>query len=57
MLKKIRDDKPCFLVGHSMGCMNNQTFLIQNPNLNLAGVIHTAPFFGFPEAAQVGLYK
>jgi pimeloyl-ACP methyl ester carboxylesterase len=45
MLQRFRDDKPAFLMGHSMGCLITQTFLLKNPNINLAGVIYGAPFF------------
>ena len=57
MLKKFRTDKPAFLIGHSMGCMNIQTFLSVNPNVNLAGVIHSAPFFGFHPSQKPTLAK
>ena len=49
MLKQARTDKPLFLVGHSMGCLTIQTFLINNPDLPIAGVIHSAPCFGLPK--------
>ena len=47
MINKFRDDKPAFIIGHSMGCKITQTFLIRNPDVNLAGVIYAAPFFRF----------
>lgn len=47
MLKRFRTDKPAFLIGHSMGSLNIQTFLTVNPGLNIAGVIHSSPFFDF----------
>lgn len=55
MLQRFRNDKPAFLMGHSMGCLITQTFLLKNPNINLAGVIYAAPFFAFAKHAQWGL--
>lgn len=40
MLKRVREDKPLFMLGHSMGAMAMQSFLIRNPGLNIAGVIY-----------------
>ena len=57
MLQNIKSEKPLFLVGHSMGCLNLQTFLINNPNLPLAGVLFTAPFFAFPKHAGMNKLK
>ena len=44
-----RTDKPLFILGHSMGGLVTTTFLLKNPNLKIAGVILSAPFFGFDE--------
>ena len=40
---------PSFLYGNSMGCMVLATYLQRNPDLNIAGVIFSAPFFNLPE--------
>ena len=53
MLQKMRKDKPAFIIGHSMGCMNTQNFLINNPSINVAGTIYTAPFFEFAKEQKV----
>ena len=45
-----RTDKPLFLLGHSMGALVTTSFLLKNPNLKIAGVILSAPFFAFAES-------
>lgn len=47
VLMRARTDKPLFIFGHSMGGLVTATFLLKNPNLKIAGVIFSAPFFGF----------
>ena len=49
MIQKFEENLPTFLYGNSMGCMVLNTFLLKNPDLKLAGVIFSAPFFGFSE--------
>ena len=36
-----------------MGCLCTVTFLINNPNLKIAGVIVGSPFWGFGEGANI----
>ena len=57
MLTTVRTDKPFFLVGHSLGSLLIQTFLINNPTVPIAGIIHSAPMFGFSKNKGVGMYK
>lgn len=57
MLQQVRTDKPLFIQAHSMGCKNMQTFLIRNPNLNVAGLIYSAPFFEFSTLTPVDAKK
>ena len=57
MLKQARADKPLFIQGHSMGCMNTQQFLTRNPSIRPAGVIYGAPYFEMPKSSEVGWVK
>jgi alpha-beta hydrolase superfamily lysophospholipase len=45
---QVSPDLPCFLLGHSMGGMAVQTFLIANPSIakRFTGIVFSAPFFG-----------
>jgi pimeloyl-ACP methyl ester carboxylesterase len=47
MLKEVREDLPCFLQAHSMGCLNTIAFLINNPHLKIDSVFAGSPFWGF----------
>jgi len=40
-----------------MGCMVINTFLLKNPDLKLAGVIFSAPFFGFSDKINFNWFK
>ena len=44
-LSKLDPALPTFVFGHSMGGFNVATFLMQNPNLNIAGAMLSAPMF------------
>lgn len=57
MLQRVRTDKPLFIQAHSMGCQNMQTFLIRNPQINVAGLIYSAPFFEFSSLNPVDTKK
>jgi alpha-beta hydrolase superfamily lysophospholipase len=50
LMEQVPEDLPCFLYGHSMGGLTVNTYLGLNPKIadRLAGVIYSAPFFGFP---------
>jgi alpha-beta hydrolase superfamily lysophospholipase len=45
-------DLPTFLYGNSMGCMVLTTYLQRNPDLRIAGVVFSAPFFYLPECLE-----
>jgi alpha-beta hydrolase superfamily lysophospholipase len=44
-------------MGHSMGCMVINTYLLKNPDIKLCGVIFSAPFFGFSENFEWNWYR
>lgn len=46
VLKICDPELPVFFYGHSMGCLITSTFLMNNPGLNISGVIFQAPLFG-----------
>ena len=46
MLAEVREDIPCFIQAHSMGCLGTMTFLINNPNLKIAALVAGSPFWG-----------
>lgn len=50
MLKQVRPDLPLYIYGHSMGGLTITSFLVNNPQLNIAGVILSAPMLGFNES-------
>jgi len=39
VLLRVREDLPLLLFGHSMGCLVIGTFLINNPDLKITGVV------------------
>jgi lysophospholipase len=49
LLKEVDADIPLFLMAHSMGCMITTSFLMNNPDLNISGVILQAPLTGPPK--------
>jgi len=49
MLEQFEENIPSFLYGNSMGCLVINTFLLNNPDLKLQGVIFGSPFFEFAE--------
>ncbi len=57
MIQRFEDGLPTFLYGNSMGCMVVNTFLLKNPDLKIAGVIFSAPFFGFSENYKLNWFK
>ncbi len=57
MILKFSENLPSFLYGNSMGCMVINTFLLKNPDLKLAGVIFSAPFFGFSDKINFNWFK
>lgn len=57
MIKQFDEGLQTFLYGNSMGCMVINTFLLKNPELKLAGVIFSAPFFGFSEKIKLTWFR
>ena len=56
LLRQARDDLPCFLWGHSMGGLLVTTLCINNPTLNIAGAVISAPLFD-TSSAQLSWLK
>ncbi len=50
MLKQVKPHLPLFIYGHSMGGLTVTSFLVNNHQLNIAGVVLSAPMLGFNEA-------
>lgn len=57
LIKQCENDKPLFLMGHSMGAGLITLFLQQNKGLNLSGVILSSPFYKFPKSVDVNYVK
>ena len=57
IFKQIKDEKPIILFGHSMGGGLVTNFVLANPDLKLAGVILSAPFYRFPENVKMNYFK
>lgn len=49
----IKPGLPLFIHCHSMGGLTVATFLANNPHLNIAGVVFSAPFFQFAKEFQM----
>ena len=43
LLKEVDPDLPLFVMAHSMGCLILSSFLMNNPGLNISGVVLQAP--------------
>jgi alpha-beta hydrolase superfamily lysophospholipase len=54
MLKRISPDLPLFIQAHSMGCLATATFLINNQQINVQGLILGSPFWGFSSEHKIG---
>ena len=50
ILLKASADLPMFIFAHSMGCLVTTTFLLNNPNLNLAGVVLNSGMLDGPKS-------
>lgn len=48
---------PCFIQAHSMGCLDTVNFLINNPQLKIAGVIAGSPFWGLSATHNIGVVR
>eukprot|EP00347_Sterkiella_histriomuscorum_P006574 403352255 len=53
LLRWVNPNLPLFIYGHSMGGLTILSFLINNPQLNISGVILSAPLTGFHPISQV----
>ena len=53
LLKQANPNLPLFLYGHSMGGLTVLSYLLNNPDLNISGVILSAPFLGFSHLKHV----
>jgi acylglycerol lipase len=52
LLKQCDPKLPLFLYAHSMGGLTVTTYLLNNPNLKVSGVILSAPLLYFHESKQ-----
>ena len=50
LLKEVNPVLPLFIYGHSMGGLSIATYLTNNPNLNIAGVVMSAPLLEFHDS-------
>jgi len=57
LFKQIKNEKPIFLLGHSMGGGLVLNFVLANPDLNLAGLILNSPFYRFPANVRINFFK
>jgi alpha-beta hydrolase superfamily lysophospholipase len=53
LLQMVNPKLPLFIYGHSMGGLTILTYLMNNPDLNIAGVVLSAPFLGIAERQNV----
>ncbi|CDW81614.1 alpha beta fold family protein [Stylonychia lemnae] len=53
LLQQVNPKLPLLIYGHSMGGLTILTFLVNNPTLNVSGVILSAPFLGVHESAKL----
>ena len=53
LLQQCSADLPLYLYGHSMGGLTIFSYLLNNPNLTISGVILSAPFLDFSQTKQV----
>ena len=53
LIKQADPTIPLYLYGHSMGGLSVTSYLLNNPALNISGVILSAPFLNFSEGQQV----
>ena len=57
IMQHLSPSLPLFLYGHSMGGLTLVSFLINNNNLNIAGVILSAPFLAFTKDNEIDNFK
>ena len=57
VLSQVDPELPLFIYAHSMGCMIVNSFLINNPKLNISGVILSAPLTGAPKNVHIDRFR
>jgi alpha-beta hydrolase superfamily lysophospholipase len=57
LLKESDPDIPLFLYSHSMGGLITFSFLMNNPDLNISGVISQAPVTASPEFVKIDSFR
>jgi alpha-beta hydrolase superfamily lysophospholipase len=57
LLKQVNPNLPVFIYSHSMGALTVATFLMNNLNLRIQGVIFSAPFFGLHKRSNIDQNK
>ncbi|CAI2366427.1 unnamed protein product [Moneuplotes crassus] len=57
LLKEVDTDIPLFVYAHSMGCMVLLSFLMNNPGLNISGVILVAPLTSPPKNVKLDYFR
>lgn len=57
VLKEVNPVLPLFIYGHSMGGLTLATYLTNNPRLNIAGVVLSAPLLEFNESYKMDFNK
>jgi alpha-beta hydrolase superfamily lysophospholipase len=57
LLKEADPELPLFFFAHSMGCIITAAFLMNNPNLNISGVILQAPLTANPTHVKIDTFR
>ena len=57
VIGRCRDDVPLFLFGHSMGGFSVAGFCMNNPELNISGIMLSAPLLDFGPTVNVDAFK
>ena len=57
LLKEVDPELPLFLHAHSMGAMIAVSFLVNNPDLNISGVILQAPLISNPKHIKLDTFR
>jgi alpha-beta hydrolase superfamily lysophospholipase len=57
MTERVDNEIPLFFWGNSMGAAIVNLFLLSNPQLDVAGVILSSPFYRFPKEVKVDAGK
>ena len=53
LLKQVNPKLPLFIYGHSMGGLTLASYLLNNLDLNISGVILSAPLLNFSDSKPV----